>query len=150
MRTALYTVALGAALLLTASTASVRAEDRDCTVDLKSMCAGIAPGRGTHSGVYPGAHERTLRGLLVKAVEGCMGLRRVQRRHPALLPPSHLWQHYRLHEAASRRGQRPMQGGDRIHCLPRRRLAAPRRNGDGSRREANTRTEWRKARREKA
>jgi len=46
MRTALYTVALGAALLLTASTASVRAEDRDCTVDLKSMCAGIAPGEG--------------------------------------------------------------------------------------------------------
>ena len=47
MRTALYTVALGAALLLTASTASVRAEDRDCTVDLKSMCAGIAPGEDT-------------------------------------------------------------------------------------------------------
>ena len=46
MRTALYTVALSAALLLTASTASVRAEDRDCTVDLKSMCAGIAPGEG--------------------------------------------------------------------------------------------------------
>jgi hypothetical protein len=46
MRTALYTVALGAALLLTAATASVRAEDRDCTVDLKSMCAGIAPGEG--------------------------------------------------------------------------------------------------------
>ena len=46
MRTAFYTVALGAALLLTASTASVRAEDRDCTVDLKSMCAGITPGGG--------------------------------------------------------------------------------------------------------
>ena len=46
MKTAFYTVALGAALLLTASTASVRAEDRDCTVDLKSMCAGITPGEG--------------------------------------------------------------------------------------------------------
>ena len=46
MRTALYTVALGAALLLTTSTASVRAEDRDCTVDLKSVCADIAPGEG--------------------------------------------------------------------------------------------------------
>ena len=46
MRNALYTLALGAALLLMASTASVRAEDRDCTVDLKSMCAGIAPGEG--------------------------------------------------------------------------------------------------------
>ena len=46
MKTAFWTAALGAALLLTASPASVRAEDRDCTVDLKSMCAGIAPGEG--------------------------------------------------------------------------------------------------------
>ena len=46
MKTAFYTVALGAALLLTASTALVQAEDRDCTVDLKSMCAGVAPGEG--------------------------------------------------------------------------------------------------------
>jgi hypothetical protein len=41
-----YAVLLGAALVLTASTASVRAEDRDCTVDLKSLCAGVAPGEG--------------------------------------------------------------------------------------------------------
>ena len=46
MKTAFYAVALGAALFLTASTASVQAEDRDCTVDLKSLCAGIAPGGG--------------------------------------------------------------------------------------------------------
>ena len=46
MKSAFYTVALGAAMVLTASTASVRAEDRDCTVDLKGMCAGIAPGEG--------------------------------------------------------------------------------------------------------
>ena len=46
MKTALYAVALGAALVLTASTASVKAEDRACTVDLKSVCAGIAPGGG--------------------------------------------------------------------------------------------------------
>jgi hypothetical protein len=46
MKTALYSVALGAALLVTASTASVRAEDRDCTVDLKALCAGVAPGEG--------------------------------------------------------------------------------------------------------
>ena len=44
MKTAFYAAALGAALLLTASTASVQAEDRDCTVDLKAVCAGIAPG----------------------------------------------------------------------------------------------------------
>ncbi len=46
MKNAFYAVALGAVLLLTASTAPVQAEDRDCTVDLKSMCAGISPGEG--------------------------------------------------------------------------------------------------------
>jgi hypothetical protein len=46
MRNPLYIAALGAALLITASAGSVRAEDRDCTVDLKSLCAGIAPGEG--------------------------------------------------------------------------------------------------------
>src|SRR5580700_9244492 len=34
------------ALVLTASTVSVQAEDRDCAVDLKSLCAGITPGGG--------------------------------------------------------------------------------------------------------
>ena len=86
MKKAFYTVALGAALLLTASTASVQAEDRDCAVDLKSMCAGIAPGGGTRSCVHPGAHQRTLRRLLVKTVEGCMGRQGVRSGHPALLP----------------------------------------------------------------
>ena len=132
MRTAFYTVALGAALLLTASTASVRAEDRDCTVDLKSMCAGIAPGEG-HIRACIQAHMSELSvGCSIKAVEGCMGLRGMQRGHPALLPPSHIRQHYRLHEAASRRGQRPMQGSDGVHCLTRWRLAAPSGNGGGS------------------
>ena len=46
MKTAFYSLALGAAFLLTASTVSVRAEDRDCTVDLKALCAGVAPGEG--------------------------------------------------------------------------------------------------------
>ena len=46
MKSAFYTVVLGAAMVLTASTASVRAEDRDCTVDLKAVCADIAPGEG--------------------------------------------------------------------------------------------------------
>ena len=40
MRTAFYTVALGAALLLTASTASVRAEDRDAQ-SISSPCARV-------------------------------------------------------------------------------------------------------------
>ena len=46
MKKAFYSLALGAALLLMTSTASVQAEDRDCTVDLKSLCAGVAPGAG--------------------------------------------------------------------------------------------------------
>ena len=77
---------------------------------ISSPCARVLRRRGTHSGMHPGAHERTLRGLLIKAVEGGMGLLGVQRGHPALLPPGHVRQHYRLHEAASWRGQRPVQG----------------------------------------
>ena len=46
MKTAFYAFALCSALVLTASTAPVQAEDRDCTVDLKAICAGIAPGGG--------------------------------------------------------------------------------------------------------
>ena len=46
MKSAFYTVALGAAMVLAASTASVQAEERDCAVDIKSLCAGIAPGGG--------------------------------------------------------------------------------------------------------
>jgi len=50
MKTAFYAVALGAALALTASTASVQAVERSraraCTVDLQALCAGIAPGQG--------------------------------------------------------------------------------------------------------
>ncbi len=46
MKTAFYAFALGATLLITASTAPVQAEDRDCTVDLTSLCAGVAPGEG--------------------------------------------------------------------------------------------------------
>jgi hypothetical protein len=119
---AFYSLALGAALALTASTAPVQAEDRDCTVDLKSLCAGVAARRGACSSVHPGAYQRALRGLLVEAVEGCMGLLRVPWGYPALLPRGHIWRHRRLHEAAFRRAQRPMQECDGVHRLPRRRL----------------------------
>jgi hypothetical protein len=46
MKTAFYAFTLGAALIVTASMGSVRAEDRDCTVDLKAVCADVAPGEG--------------------------------------------------------------------------------------------------------
>ncbi len=51
MKTAFYAAALGAALLLTGSVGASAQEgiftsERDCAVDLKSLCAGIAPGQG--------------------------------------------------------------------------------------------------------
>lgn len=52
MKTASYAVALGAALLLAASSAAVFARggggapSQTCTVDLKSLCAGITSGEG--------------------------------------------------------------------------------------------------------
>jgi hypothetical protein len=42
-------IALGAAVLLTGSTgahAQIFTSQRDCAVDLKSLCAGVAPGGG--------------------------------------------------------------------------------------------------------
>ena len=51
MRTAFYTVALGAALLLTGSGSAgaqegLFASERDCTTDVSSLCAGVKPGGG--------------------------------------------------------------------------------------------------------
>src|SRR6476661_11214153 len=53
MRTALYTVALGAALLLTGTGSAgaqeglgLFASERDCTTDVQSLCAGVKPGGG--------------------------------------------------------------------------------------------------------
>ena len=51
MKTAFTTIALGAALLLTGSVGASAQEglftsERDCAVDVKSLCAGVAPGHG--------------------------------------------------------------------------------------------------------
>jgi hypothetical protein len=51
MRTAFYTVALGAALLLTGTGGAGAQEglftsERDCTTDVRSLCAGVKPGGG--------------------------------------------------------------------------------------------------------
>ena len=51
MRTAFYTVALGAALLLTCAGSAGAQEglftsERDCTTDVSSLCAGVKPGGG--------------------------------------------------------------------------------------------------------
>ena len=132
MRTAFYTVALSAALLTHSFDCIGSSGGPGLHSRSQVPVRGYRARRGTHSCVPPGAHQRTLRRLLIQVVEGCMGLRRMPRGHPALLPPGHIRQHFRLHEAASRRGQRPVQGSDRVHCLTRRRLAAPSGNGGGS------------------
>ena len=85
-------------------------------------CAREYARRGAHFGLRTVAHQRTFRRLLVKAVEGRMGRLGVPCGHPALLPRCEIWRHRRLHEAASRRGERPVQGSDGVHCLARRRL----------------------------
>jgi hypothetical protein len=56
MRTAITTVALGAALLLTGSWGAGAQEglftsERDCTTDVQSLCAGVKPGVGAFSPV---------------------------------------------------------------------------------------------------
>ena len=127
MKTAFYSVALGAALLLTGSWARPRTGYSSGGPRLHGRpqvpVRGRRARRGTHSGVHTGAHQRTFRGLLIKAVEGCVGLLGVPCGHAALLPRREIWRHRRLHETASRRGQRPVQGSDGVHRIPRRRLA---------------------------
>jgi hypothetical protein len=51
MRTALYAIALGAALLITGTVSAGAQEglftsERDCTTDVSSLCAGVKPGGG--------------------------------------------------------------------------------------------------------
>ena len=64
MRTALYTVALGAALLLTASTRIGSSGGPGLHSRYQVHVRGYQARRGTHSGLLPGAHERPLRRLL--------------------------------------------------------------------------------------
>ena len=115
------TFALGATLLLSGSTAAVSATphtlSRYCAVDLNSLCAGIKPGEGRiHAPTV--AHQRTLCGVLGKAFQGRLGSKRVPRGYPTFLPPRRLWEHCKLHEAASWRGQRSLQRSAGVRRLP--------------------------------
>jgi hypothetical protein len=107
MRTGLYTVALGAALLLT-GTGSAGAQEglftseRDCTTDVSSLC------------------RRPLRWLFDNSVEGHLDRAAMRRGHSSILPHRHVRQRRRLHETAPRRGQRDLQGGDGVYGLSRR------------------------------
>ena len=73
MRTALYTVALSAALLLTASNRIGSSGGPGLHSRSQVHVRGYCARRGTHSCMHPGAHERAVRGLLIKAVEGRHG-----------------------------------------------------------------------------
>ena len=126
MRTAFYTVALGAALLLT-GTGSAGAQEglftseRDCTTDVSSLCAGVKPGGGTRSRLFAVPCRRTLRWLFDNSVEGHLDRAAMRRGHSSILPHRHVRQRRRLHETAPRRGQRDLQGSDGVYGLSRRR-----------------------------
>ena len=154
MRTAFYTVALGAALLLTGTEAQARR--KGCSprsgiapADVSSLCAGVKPGGGTRSRLFAVPYRRTLRWLFDNSVEGHLDRRSNAPGTFINSAPSHVRQRRRLHETASWRGQRPCRGAIAFIASPAWRLAAPSVNGDGSRREANTRPSWRKAGSEK-
>ena len=130
MRTAFYTVALGAALLLTGTGSAgaqeglgLFATERDCTTDLQSLCAGVRARRRTHSRLFAVAcrGRRPLRRLFDNSVEGHLDRPAMRRRHSAILPKRHIRQRRRLHETASRPGERPLQISDGVHGLSRRR-----------------------------
>ena len=82
MRTMLYAVAIGAAMLLNGYRAAAAQEglglfatERDCTTDVQSLCAGVKPGGGRvlaclQSHVAAGG---LLRGLFDNSVEGDLG-----------------------------------------------------------------------------
>ena len=89
---------------------------------------GHKAGRGAHSCVPTVAYQRTLCGLLGKAFQGRLGGKRVPCGYPAILPSRRLWEHCKLHGAASRRGQRSLQRSAGVHRLPRQRSVALRQN----------------------
>ena len=126
MKTASYAFALGAALLLTGSVGASAQEglftsERDCAVDVKSLCAGISPGGAAFLRAYRRTSGATLRGLFDNSVEGRLDRQGMRRGHSAILPQRHIRQHFRLHETASRRGQRQLQVSAGVHGLSRRR-----------------------------
>ena len=115
MRTALYTVALGAALLLTASTAGGGGSpDRDCTADVRSMCAGIARG-----GRIRACIQRTsaISRWLLASCRRRHGSAECKGTSSTSAPPPRTAT-FRLHETASRRGQRPCRGAIAFMASP--------------------------------
>ena len=126
MRTALYTVALGAALLLTGVGSAGAQEgmftsERDCASDVGSLCAGVKPGGGHVLACLPVPYRRPLRWLFDDSVEGHLDSATMRRGHSSILPHGHVRERRGLHETASRRGERDLQGSDVVYGLSRRR-----------------------------
>ena len=56
--------------------------ERDCAVDIKSLCAGVAPGEGRILACLQShVARRTLRGLFDNSVEGHLDRPAMRRRH---------------------------------------------------------------------
>ena len=121
-----FTVALGLELLLAGSWGASAQEglftsERDCAVDVKSLCADVTPGGGRVLACMQ-AHVSQLSvgcsTILSKAIwvaRECAG------DIHQFCPTATFGDSLRLHETASRRGQRHLQGSAGVHGLSRRR-----------------------------
>ena len=124
MRTAMYTVALSAALLLTGAGSAGAQEglftsERDCTRQFPLR--GRQARRRARSRLFAVPCRRPLRWLFDNSVEGHLDRAAMRGGHSSILPHRHVRQRRRLHETAPRRGQRDLQGSDGVYGLSRRR-----------------------------
>ena len=114
--------ALGATLLLSGSTAAVSATphtlSRYCAVDLQSLCAGIKPGEGRiHACLQSHISELSV-GCSARLSRAAWVAKECHADIQRFLPPRRLWEHCKLHEAASWRGQRSLQRSAGVRRLP--------------------------------
>ena len=125
MKTAFYAFALCSALVLMASTAPVQAEDRDCAVDLKSLCAGITPGGGrVHACIQAHISELSV-GCSSRLSKAAWVAKECAADIQHFCPDAKVGDVKDCMQPHLGESQRPMQGGGGVHCLPRRRLVTP-------------------------
>ncbi len=126
MRTAFYTVALSAALLLTGSWGRGRAGrvvhlgaglHLRCPVPVRGRQAR----RRARSRLFAIPCQRTLRGLFDNPIESHLDRAAMRGGHSSILSHRHIRRRLQLHEAAPRRGQRHLQVSAGVHGLSRRR-----------------------------
>ena len=105
MRTTVWTVGLGATLLLIDSRPASAQDalftsERDCTTDVQSLCARVMPGGGRVLGLLTLACERTIGWLRDDPVEGLLDRPGMRKRHSRILPARHVRRHIQLSETA--------------------------------------------------